>query len=227
MGSGHPAGREPIQGLTPWPPIPSRPVSCPFSAEWKPEGMEPIGACRAASLPRPVQGGAMESEQIGSGGADEKGWVRVGKESCQRRALPALMGPAAWKSIPRRGKSKHRSSEAGCGPLDPGEQWERALGRIGAGGSRAHTAHSLSQGFRCSSEMDPQAVTAIDLTCQRVILAPGWPSGWKDMRAAISLRLLSVVWHLTNTIKLGEANPGPRTANKAEGDCSLHPESCT
>ena len=73
MGSSHPAGREPIQGLTPWPPIPSLPVSCLFSAEWKPEGMEPIHACRAASLPRPVQGGEMESEQMGSRGANEKG----------------------------------------------------------------------------------------------------------------------------------------------------------
>lgn len=73
MGSVHPAGREPIQGLTPWPPIPSLPVSCPFSAEWKPEGMEPLRAGRAASLPGAVLGGEMESERIGSGGANVKG----------------------------------------------------------------------------------------------------------------------------------------------------------
>ena len=69
---------------------------------------------------------------------------------------------------------------------------ERVLGRIrGPGGSTAHTAQSLSQAFAAiQSEMDHQAVTAIDLACQRVILAPGWSSGWKDMRDAISLQLL-------------------------------------
>lgn len=137
------------------------------------------------------------------------------------------MGPAAWKSIPRRGKSKHRSSEAGCGPLDPGEQWERALGRIrGPGGSRAHTAHSLSQGFRCYSEMDHQAVTAVDLTCQRVILAPGWPSGWKDMRAAISLQLLPLGLALNKHDQAGGKRvlaPGQPTRPRGTAPCILSP----
>lgn len=35
--------------------------------------MVPIQAGRVASLPGPVQGGEMESEQIGSGGASERG----------------------------------------------------------------------------------------------------------------------------------------------------------
>lgn len=68
VGSGHPAGREPIQGLTPWPPIPSLPVSCPFSAEWKPEGMEPILAGRVASLP-----GACVVERWRVSGLDQEG----------------------------------------------------------------------------------------------------------------------------------------------------------
>ena len=62
----------------------------------------------------------------------------------------ASMGPAAWKSIPGRGKSQRRSSEAGCGLLDPGERWERGPGR-----SRAQSVQNLpglSQGSRCYSE---------------------------------------------------------------------------
>lgn len=115
----------------------------------------------------------------------------MGKESCQSRALPALMGPAAWKSIPRRGKSKPRSSEAGCGPPRPWRAVGEGAGEEDQGARGQQGPHSPSQGFRCYSEMGHQAVTAVDLTRQRVILAPGWPSGWKDMRAAVSLQLLS------------------------------------
>lgn len=100
----------------------------------------------------------------------------MGKESCQSRALPALIGPATWKSIPKRGKSKHRSSEAGCGPLDPGEQRERGCwGGSGGQGAAWPTQHrACVRAFSAiQSEMDHQAVTAVDLACQRVILAPG------------------------------------------------------
>lgn len=105
------------------------------------------------------------------------------------------------------------------GPLDPGEQWERALGRRirGPGGSRAHTAHSPSQGFRCYSEMGHQAVTAVDLTRQRVILAPGWPSGWKDMRAAVSLQLLSRVLAPNKHDQAGGSESWPQDSQQGRG----------